>query len=135
MAGSWTTVLNAAELGAGDVREVEHNGADLLIFRTGSGALRAMDAYCPHMRNYIPGGLAPGQELSSLGKNEAIECPFHGWQFDGRGRCTGLPQGQRTPPRIAAGDRIMRSWEIREKDGAIQIGSERPVSQDPAASR
>lgn len=135
MASEWTDLLPASDLSCGEVREVAHGGRDLLVFRTDSGQLRAMDAYCPHMRNYIPGGLAPGKQLPSLLRNEVLECPFHGWRFDGRGRCAGLPQGQRTPPRVAAGDRIMSSWEIRENDGVIQIGAERPVSPRPTTNR
>jgi phenylpropionate dioxygenase-like ring-hydroxylating dioxygenase large terminal subunit len=135
MASEWTDLLPAKDLSRGEVREIAHGGRDLLIFRTGSGELRAMDAYCPHMRNYIPGGLAPGTELRSLLRGEGLECPFHGWRFDGRGRCSGLPQGQRTPPRVAAGARIMSSWEIREYDGVIQVGAERPLSPDPKSDR
>lgn len=123
----WKDVLAASDLCAGDVREFSHFGIDLLLFRTPSGALRAMDAYCPHQRNYIPNGLQPGQDLSRLLHDEELVCPFHRWRFDGMGVCTGLPAGQRVPKRIASGQRIGRSWRLREVGGVIQIGAELEV--------
>ena len=43
-----------------------------------------MDAYCPHLgANLGVGGHVRGN---------CIECPFHGWQFDGEtGKCMKIP--------------------------------------------
>jgi 3-ketosteroid 9alpha-monooxygenase subunit A len=136
---SWTTLFGSGELPGGRVVEVVHDGADLLVYRTERGALRALEAWCPHMGNYMPNGLPQGnlsgRDLSTLLHGEELVCPFHDWRFDGRGRCSGLPTGQRQPARVAAGQRIMKSWHIREQDGVIQIGNERPVGQGPVADR
>jgi phenylpropionate dioxygenase-like ring-hydroxylating dioxygenase large terminal subunit len=122
MAIEWWDILAAAELRRGDVLEISHRGMDLLIFRTRSGALRAMEAYCPHMNNYIPSGLGPDQDLACLLRDEELVCPFHGWHFDGLGYCTRIPESQSTPARVARGEQVIRSWQIREAGGAIQIG-------------
>ena len=123
MATEWKDVFAVTELNPGDVREFSHDGMDLLIFRTRSGALRAMEAHCPHMRNYIPNGLAPDQDLACLLHDEELVCPFHLWRFDGLGYCTGIPDGQRVPTRVTKGIQITKSWPLREIGGVIQIGA------------
>lgn len=123
MATEWKDVFAVTELRPGDVRELSHDGMDLLIFRTRSGALRAMEAYCPHMGNYIPNGLAPDQDLAGLLDDEELVCPFHLWRFNGLGYCTGIPNGQRIPARVTKGMRISSSWPLREVGGVIQIGA------------
>lgn len=128
---NWTRVTDADSLSPGAVMEFEQGDSDLLVYRLPNGELRAIEAWCPHMKNYMPSGLAPGRTLSDLLDGDEIVCPFHEWRFDGRGHCSGLPPAQRTPPRVARGERIMRSWEIRESGGVIQIGSERPAGPDP----
>lgn len=125
----WSAVCPSGDLLAGDVRLIEVGDAAIIVFRTGSGALHAIEARCPHLGNYIPNGLAPGQPLSCLLRGEGIECPFHGWRFDGNGRCTGLPAAQRRPPGVTAGKRLMRTWRIREVRGRIELG--RSVPPDP----
>jgi len=127
MSGDWNDVLAASELAPGDVRELSWQKMDLLIFRTASGEVRAMDAYCPHQGNYIPSGLPTGCDPGSLLRGEELVCPFHDWRFDGMGHCTGVPPGQRVPTRIAKGERVVKSWRVRERDGTIQIGAVRAV--------
>ncbi len=114
MVAKWKDVLAATELCPGDVRELSHQGVDLLIFR-------AMAARCPHMGNYIPNGLPTGEDLSRLLQGEELVCPFHNWRFDGLGYCTGIPSGQRIPAKVSNGERIGTSWPVREIDGVIQI--------------
>jgi phenylpropionate dioxygenase-like ring-hydroxylating dioxygenase large terminal subunit len=128
MAAEWKELLPASDLRPGNVLEISHEGVDLLVFRTQSGTLRAMDAYCPHMRNYIPNGVREGQGLGSLLDGEELICPFHNWRFDGLGRCTSIPSGQRVPSRVAAGERIGTSWPLREAHGVIQIGAPTKMS-------
>ena len=51
-------------------------GENLVAYRTFvSGKVRIIGAYCPHL----------GADFSNGGvvKGECIQCPFHGWQFDG----------------------------------------------------
>ena len=60
-------------------------GQDLVLwFERSSGTWRAFADVCPH--RLVPlsqGRLSPGGEL---------ECPYHGWRFNGEGRCTAIPQ-------------------------------------------
>ncbi|HEY0200811.1 MAG TPA: aromatic ring-hydroxylating dioxygenase subunit alpha [Burkholderiaceae bacterium] len=55
---------------------------ELVLWRDGTGAVRAWADRCPHR----------GARLS-LGQVQdgQIECPYHGWRFEGAGRCTHVP--------------------------------------------
>ena len=60
-------------------------GEDLVLwFDRQSQRWRAFADVCPH--RLVP--LSDGR-LTSLGE---LECPYHGWRFDGEGRCTAIPQ-------------------------------------------
>jgi phenylpropionate dioxygenase-like ring-hydroxylating dioxygenase large terminal subunit len=57
-------------------------GERVVLFRDAAGAVAALIDRCPHR------GVA-----LSLGRVEAgqIVCPFHGWRFEGDGRCAQVP--------------------------------------------
>jgi len=117
----WKTLWPASDLPAGQVRIVEADQTDILVYRTSTGRVEAIEAWCPHMRNYMPNGLAPERPLSDLLDAEEIQCPFHGWRFDGTGRCTGVPAAQKAPRAVTEGRTMVRAWEVREHDGLIQL--------------
>jgi len=80
-------------------------------------AWRAMTDACPHRR-------APLSE-GRIDKSGAIECPYHGWQFDGAdGACTKVPQAE------AGGNAEMFSrcggvaFPTAEKQGLIWVWGE-----------
>ncbi len=113
--------MPSAELAVGQVLEISWNGEDLLLFRNTEGECHALNAYCPHMGNYMPNGLASGQSISALLRDSEIHCPFHGWCFDGLGRCTHIPAGQRVPTAVRKGQSVARSWPVRENGDQIQL--------------
>lgn len=117
----WKTLWPAGDLPAGQVRIVEADQTDILVYRTSTGRMGAIEAWCPHMRNYMPNGLAPGRPLSDLLDGAEIQCPFHGWRFDGMGRCTGVPAAQKAPRAVTEGRPVTRAWEVRELNGLIQL--------------
>lgn len=60
-------------------------GEDLVLWFDRQGdRWRAFADVCPH--RLVP--LSDGR-LNSRGE---LECPYHGWSFDGEGRCTAIPQ-------------------------------------------
>lgn len=124
---TWHRLLPILQLTGTGVIESDFQGNDLLVFRTESGAIGAISAYCPHMQNYIPNGLAPGVAREKLLSGEHLVCPFHGWQFDSSGRCTHIPPGQATPAKVARGEPVIRAWRVRELDGWIEIAGEAPL--------
>lgn len=77
----------------------QHPGAfrlgrqSLAIYRDLSGVARAVDDRCPHRRLPL--------SMGRLTEDGSIQCPYHGWSFDGAtGRCTAIPnlsEGERIP--------------------------------------
>lgn len=105
----WFVVAESAELEPGDVRALHYFGRDLVLYRTESGAPRVMDAHCMHLGAHLAvGGRVQGS---------CIQCPFHGWTFDGEsGRCTEIPYGDMTriPPKAHS-----RSYPTLERNHMV----------------
>ena len=80
----WFIVATAAEIAPGQTKPLHYFGRDLVLFRTASGEPRLVDAYCPHLGAHLGVG---GRVV-----DETIQCPFHGWRFDGAsGACVEVP--------------------------------------------
>jgi len=104
----WYVACRSEELGAQPLaRSVV--GVPLVLFRAEGGQAAALLDRCPH-RN-VP---------LSLGRVVAggrLECAYHGWQFEGGGRCTHIPgllghegKERRTP-----------AAAVREQDGFVWV--------------
>ena len=85
---------------------------DRSSFETHRGTQRALLDRCAH-RN-VP--LSKGKCV-----NDHIQCPYHGWEFDGSGECKKIPalEGQATTPQ-----RRVPSFATREQQGHIWIFGE-----------
>jgi vanillate O-demethylase monooxygenase subunit len=79
----------------------------LVLYRTSTGAIAALDDACPH--RFAP--LSIGRL-----KGDNIECGYHGMTFDCTGQCIRIP-GQ---PIIPAGAKV-RSYPVAEKMGLAWI--------------
>ena len=86
----WYAVADARELGRGKVLGVRRLGVDLALWRDDAGVVHATADRCPHR----------GASLS-LGRvrGGCIECPFHGFRFDGAGSCVEAPCNGAEVPR------------------------------------
>lgn len=77
----WFMVIRSEELKPGQTKYVDQNGRNAAFFRGEDKKVYAVDAYCAHM----------GANLAIGGKvkfGNCIQCPFHGWTFDGAtGNC------------------------------------------------
>ncbi len=81
-ANLWTIVGLASDLRKGQPLALQVAGERVVVFRDEQGAASALIDRCPHR------GVA-----LSLGKvvDGQIECPFHGWRFNGSGRNCHVP--------------------------------------------
>src|SRR5580765_8197618 len=80
----WHPVLAADALAADTPRAVGLLGADLVLWRDAGGTAHAWADRCPHRGTRLSlGRLRPG--------GDGLECPYHGWQFDGAGQCVVIP--------------------------------------------
>jgi nitrite reductase/ring-hydroxylating ferredoxin subunit len=43
---------------------------------------------------------------------ESIVCPFHGWAYDGDGKCTSMPYAKNMPPKVARGGRMLTDKQL-----------------------
>ena len=104
----WWSVARSHELEVGDVKAVTALDRELVLYRTESGEARVHDAYCPHL----------GAHLGMNGKvvGESIQCPFHGWQFGGDGKCQHIPYCDTIPARAK-----VQNWPTSEVNGEIYM--------------
>ena len=104
----WWSVARSHELKPGDVTSVTALDRELVVYRTESGEARVHDAFCPHL----------GAHLGVNGKvvGESIQCPFHGWQFGGDGKCNKIPYCDTIPTRAK-----VQNWPTSEVNGEIYM--------------
>ncbi|MCA9699357.1 MAG: Rieske 2Fe-2S domain-containing protein [Myxococcales bacterium] len=96
------------EVRVGEVTPLRYFGRDLVAYRGESGEAHVVDAYCPHLgANLAYGGTVEG---------DCIRCPFHGWRFDGAGRCVDVPYSERVPPKAK-----LEAYPVQELDGVIFV--------------
>lgn len=89
-------------------------GQDLVLwFDRHAGEWRAFADVCPH--RLVP--LSDGR-LNAAGE---LECPYHGWSFDGSGRCTLQPQAE--PGSSISGRSHCRSYATACAQGLLFIFS------------
>jgi 3-ketosteroid 9alpha-monooxygenase subunit A len=102
----WFQVAYPEDLEPGEVTALKYWARDLVLWRDIDGAFHLQDAYCPHL----------GAHLGVGGKVEGLElqCPFHGWRFDGEGTCTNIPYSQRTNKRAR-----VRTYPTVERNGFV----------------
>jgi nitrite reductase/ring-hydroxylating ferredoxin subunit len=104
----WFAVAWSSDVREGEVKRAHYFGRELVIFRTRSGVARVLDAYCPHLGAH----LAEGGRV--VGEN--VRCPFHGWQYDGDGRCVAIPYCQKIPAKAR-----VHAWKTVEVNGMILV--------------
>ncbi|MFC5719935.1 Rieske 2Fe-2S domain-containing protein [Streptomyces gamaensis] len=100
----WFCLGFSREWPPGTVRTRGFMGADVVVYRTRNGVLRAVGPHCPHLGAHLgAGGTVEG---------ELLVCPFHRFGFAVDGTCVRTPYG--TPPRASL-DRLT----VRESRGIV----------------
>jgi phenylpropionate dioxygenase-like ring-hydroxylating dioxygenase large terminal subunit len=87
-------------------------GTKLVLFRDGAGKAGALLDRCPHRNVPLSLGKVHGEGT--------LECPYHGWRFDGSGACRFIPSLPGEPDGKA---RRAVSFPTREQDGFIWVYS------------
>lgn len=104
----WFRIAYSHELRPGEVKPLQYFGKDLVLLRTKDGTAHVLDAHCPHLGAHLGyGGKVIGNK---------IQCPFHGWCFDSKGKCIEIPYASKIPPKAQ-----IRSWVVREVNGLIML--------------
>ncbi|KXZ51974.1 hypothetical protein GPECTOR_11g96 [Gonium pectorale] len=92
-------------------------GIPLALWRDKSGTWHAVEDKCPHR-------LAPLSE-GRVESDGTLQCAYHGWQFDGRGACTHIPQlrGDDKAQQVACASRraCVRAFPVQEVHGLLWV--------------
>jgi phenylpropionate dioxygenase-like ring-hydroxylating dioxygenase large terminal subunit len=84
-------------------------GERMVLFRADDGQLAALEDRCSH-RNMA---LSLGTVSSGC-----VTCSYHGWTFDGAGRCVQIPS---LGPRQRLPNHGVRAYPVREHDGYVWV--------------
>ena len=130
----WYAVLSSSDVGPGQVVAARRFGEDLIFIRDSAGKLGCMTDRCPHR------GASLGKGCM---KDDHIQCPFHGIEYDTDGRCVHIPsEGRASEADYSRFD--LKHYPIREIGDIVfaWYGDEEPkgepdvfdVLTDPAFS-
>jgi phenylpropionate dioxygenase-like ring-hydroxylating dioxygenase large terminal subunit len=98
-------------------------GKRLALFRDANGRASAVLDSCPHRNMALTGGKVTAQGL---------QCPYHGWTWDGEGRCAHLPAACGADAENAQALRV-RAFPVAEKQGLIWVFVGEGVGEGAAA--
>jgi phenylpropionate dioxygenase-like ring-hydroxylating dioxygenase large terminal subunit len=79
----WTPVELSKRVGRRRPVRVHVAGEAIALFRTRDGRVAALLDRCPHRGVSL--------SLGKVTEDGRLECPFHGWQFEGGGACAHIP--------------------------------------------
>ncbi|MDJ0929145.1 MAG: aromatic ring-hydroxylating dioxygenase subunit alpha [Gammaproteobacteria bacterium] len=103
----WYPICTSEELVQDEARRAELLGVRLVAFRDNDGAAHVLSDTCIHRG----GSLSKGKVIG-----DCVQCPYHGWQFAGDGRCASIPSMEgKTPPARAKVD----SYPVHEQYGVV----------------
>ncbi len=107
---AWFIACSSRELRARPIARTVQN-VPLVLFRTGDGQPAALVDRCPHRNVPLSLGRVRGQ---------ALECRYHGWQFDRQGTCVCIPG---LVAEVAAKSRNATAYACREQQGYVWVYS------------
>ncbi|MEX5721285.1 Rieske 2Fe-2S domain-containing protein [Geodermatophilus maliterrae] len=119
----WFPVARATEVGTTPVPVGADGRAYVVVRLRPGGEVSAFPARCPH--RLVP--LAAGTVVEAR-----LQCPYHGWRFDGEGRCVDVPSlgpDGTAPPRAD----LTVPWAVEERHGWVWLAPERTAVTLPPA--
>lgn len=77
----WYAMEMSSKLKKGQSVEVIFWKSPIALYRGEDGKVNAIENRCPHRQLRLTSGIVQGNEIT---------CQYHGWSFDGCGKCTGI---------------------------------------------
>jgi len=117
----WYVIAASSELRGKKPVGLVRFGENLVLWRDAEGVAHAAADLCPHRRVRLsPGRLVDG----------CLECPFHGFRYDGTGACTLMPAH---PERKIPQTMSLKKVPLREAHGLIYMwtGTGEPAGEVP----
>lgn len=107
----WYAVETDANLKRGQINEVKFWGQSIALYRGYDGVVRAVENRCAHRQLALTEGIVEGP---------LIACQYHGWKYDGCGRCVTidheLGKNRKRMPKIQ-----IASYPVKIRYGLIWI--------------
>jgi len=104
----WHPVYPESLLAENPVAAVRILGEDLVLYRDRSGELGLIGQRCPHRMTSLAAGIP---------EEHGLRCCYHGWLFDGQGRCVEQPL---EPPASTFKDRVrIAGYPVQALGGLI----------------
>jgi len=104
----WYPVALSGEVSNEQPLRVQILGLKFVAFRDREGQAHVLSDTCIHRGGALGAGKVVG---------DCVQCPYHGWQYDGDGRCTVIPSvgKEEAPPGRAKVD----SYPVEERYGVV----------------
>jgi 5,5'-dehydrodivanillate O-demethylase len=102
----WQPVFHSADLRPGRTRLLRVMGEDFVLHRRGDGAARVTQPRCPHRGMLL---------TAATVEDDGLRCFYHGWKFDGAGRCVEQP----AEPRPFCEKIALRTYPTQEHFGLV----------------
>jgi phenylpropionate dioxygenase-like ring-hydroxylating dioxygenase large terminal subunit len=103
----WYPICTTEQLAEENPQRVELLGVRLVAFRGEDGNANVLADTCVHRGGSLGKGKVVGNNVS---------CPYHGWEYNGDGKCEKIPSmADKTPPGRAKVD----AYPVQEKYGII----------------
>jgi 5,5'-dehydrodivanillate O-demethylase oxygenase subunit len=104
----WHPIAPTVQLEDNPVRKVRIVGENLVLFQDRSGNLGLIGPRCPHRAMHMEFGIP---------EEVGLRCPYHGWLFDGTGRCLEQPLA---PPDSTFKDKVRTTaYKVEEMGGLV----------------
>ena len=122
----WFQVAWSTDVEVGQIVPLTYFDTELVAFRGEDGDVHVLNAHCQHLGANLSRGCVV---------EKAIQCPFHGWVWDGNGRNVEIPY-ESEPNRV----RRVRSWPVAERNECIYVwrcvtGRAASIPRQPARTR
>ena len=104
----WYPICRSDELAESEPLRSKLLGMQYVVFRDSNGDPHVLSDTCVHRG----GSLSKGKIIG-----DSLACPYHGWQYDGDGKCTLVPSqsdNKKTPARAK-----VDSYPVQEKYGIV----------------
>jgi|TARA_B100000959_G_scaffold277299_1_gene333628 phenylpropionate dioxygenase-like ring-hydroxylating dioxygenase large terminal subunit len=97
----WYPIILSKDLKPLKPEKIKVLGVNLVAFRGEDGQPHVLSDTCCHRGGSLGGNWTGGDESPRV-INNAIVCPYHGWEFGGHGKCVNIPSigyGSKVPSR------------------------------------
>ncbi len=103
----WYPADQAKNIGSEPVK-LRMLGQDFVLWRNSAGQVNCLSNTCSHRGGSLAGGKV---------KDDCIQCPYHGWRYDGEGNCQAIPS-LGPSPKIPARARV-DAYPVVERYGLV----------------